>query len=91
MADTKARRAAFTIPAPDPANLAAAMERQEIRAHIRTLKPAERLPFALQSKDQRIVAAAAAASAFNVPKYKSRNLSSDFVMLGLCDLSVVSM
>jgi hypothetical protein len=75
-ADAKARRAAFTVPAPDPTNLAAALERQEIRAHIRTLAPAERLPFALKSKDQRILE-----SVHSAPRAPSGFTEQDFDLL----------
>jgi hypothetical protein len=75
-ADAKARRAAFTVPAPDPTNLAAALERQEIRAHIRALEPTKRLGFALQSNDQRIVE-----SVLSAPRALSGFSEQDFDVL----------
>lgn len=48
-------RAAISVPAPDPSNIAAALERQEIRAMVRAMKPAERMVFLTGTVDERIV------------------------------------
>jgi hypothetical protein len=64
MDEAKRRRAALEIPAPDPANLTAALERQEIRAHINALPAGKRLPFALETNDFRILEAVLSAPRF---------------------------
>ncbi|TGP55774.1 hypothetical protein EN868_11670 [Mesorhizobium sp. M2D.F.Ca.ET.225.01.1.1] len=54
LADAKSRRAALAIPAPDPTNIAAALERQEIRAMVRGMSPNERFAFVTGTADERI-------------------------------------
>ncbi|BCH01254.1 hypothetical protein MesoLj131b_32530 [Mesorhizobium sp. 131-2-5] len=54
-ADAKTARAAMSIAAPDPSNLAAALERQEIRAMVRAMSPNERMSFLMGTVDERIV------------------------------------
>jgi hypothetical protein len=51
------RRAALTIKAVDPTNLSAALERQEIRAWVRTLDVGVRQAVVLATKDVRILEA----------------------------------
>jgi hypothetical protein len=55
--DIKARRDALVIKAVDPANIAAALERQEIRAWLRTLDLNARQSVALTTKDRRVIEA----------------------------------
>jgi hypothetical protein len=57
MDDARRRRAALAMPAPDPTDVVAALDRHAILARISALAPLERLPFALESKDMRIVEA----------------------------------
>jgi hypothetical protein len=52
-----ARRDALVVKAVDPANLAAALERQEIRAWVRQLDPGVRQSVVLGTKDRRILEA----------------------------------
>ncbi|MEI9422215.1 hypothetical protein O7A70_13680 [Mesorhizobium sp. Cs1299R1N1] len=61
LADAKTARAAISIPAPDPSNIAAAMERQEIRAMVKAMKPGERMSFLMGTVDERIADAALSA------------------------------
>jgi hypothetical protein len=53
-AEIKARRDALVVKSVEPANLAAALERQEIRAWIRSLDPGVRQSTVLSSRDRRI-------------------------------------
>ncbi|TGT42622.1 hypothetical protein [Mesorhizobium sp. M8A.F.Ca.ET.165.01.1.1] len=58
LADAKTARAAISVsafPQPDPTNIAAALERQEIRALVRAMKPGERMAFVSANRDERIV------------------------------------
>ncbi|MHC2791936.1 hypothetical protein ACVINZ_000948 [Mesorhizobium jarvisii] len=53
--DAKQARAAISIPAPDPSNIAAALERQEIRAMVRAIDgDSARYAFLTGVKDERI-------------------------------------
>ncbi|WP_095203216.1 hypothetical protein [Mesorhizobium carmichaelinearum] len=57
LASAKQARAAIfasAFPQPDPTNIAAALERQEIRALVRELKPGERMAFISGSRDERV-------------------------------------
>jgi hypothetical protein len=54
LADARKARAAISLPAPDPSNIAAALERQEIRAMVRVMKPAERMSFLTGTVDERV-------------------------------------
>ncbi|MER9169502.1 hypothetical protein NKI12_19390 [Mesorhizobium australicum] len=63
-ADVKTAKAAISIPAPDPSNVAAALERQEIRALVRSMRPAERMGFLMGAVDERIVDAIISAPGF---------------------------
>jgi hypothetical protein len=56
-AEIASRRAALTVKAVDPSNLAAALERQEIRAWVRSLDLTVRQSVVLASKDKRILEA----------------------------------
>src|SRR5207245_2020770 len=76
MADAKARRNTFVLPAPDQSNIAAALERQEIRAYVARLPAAKRLPFALESRDRRIIEAVLSA-----PRALSGFSEADFDLL----------
>src|SRR4051794_24496771 len=51
------RRAAMKIKAVDPSNIAAALERQEIRAYVRGLAPGDRQSLAMTTKDPRLLEA----------------------------------
>ncbi|TPL75117.1 hypothetical protein [Mesorhizobium sp. B2-3-15] len=57
LSDAKQARAAIfasAFPQPDPNNIAAALERQEIRALVREMKPGERMAFISGSRDERV-------------------------------------
>lgn len=54
LAAAKRARSAISIPAPDPSNIAAALERQEIRQMVKGMKPNDRMAFLTGSKDERI-------------------------------------
>jgi hypothetical protein len=56
--EAKQRREAIKVPTPDPANLAAAIERQEIRSFLRGLPIGERNALLVGTKDERILEAA---------------------------------
>jgi hypothetical protein len=56
-AEIKQRRAALTVKPVDPTNVAAALERQEIRAWVRTLDHGVRQSVVLATKDRRILEA----------------------------------
>jgi hypothetical protein len=56
-AEIKSRRDALVVKAVDPTNLAAALERQEIRAWIRSLDVGVRQSVVLASKDRRVLEA----------------------------------
>ena len=63
MQGVESRSMALKRPAPDPANLAAALERQEIRAWLRGLSLEDRTQTALATKDDRIIEAILSAPA----------------------------
>lgn len=57
LADARAARtsiSAAVFPQPDPTNIAAALERQEIRALVRAMKPGERMAFISGNRDERL-------------------------------------
>ncbi|TGP50417.1 hypothetical protein EN873_24950 [bacterium M00.F.Ca.ET.230.01.1.1] len=79
LADSKMARAALSasvFPQPDPTNIAAALERQEIRALVRGMKPAERMAFIGASRDERI-----ADAVFSAPPALSGLLDEQFGQL----------
>ncbi|GAB5426959.1 MAG: hypothetical protein Devi2KO_04180 [Devosia indica] len=57
------QRRALSLPAPDPTDVVAAMERQEIRAMIRGMDSSKRVGFVLGTKDDRILSAILSAPA----------------------------
>jgi hypothetical protein len=57
MQEIERRTRALSLPAPDPANTAAALERQEIRAMLRAMPLAERSDLVFKTKDERIIEA----------------------------------
>ncbi|MER9167688.1 hypothetical protein NKI12_09935 [Mesorhizobium australicum] len=64
MAHARKARQAFSIPAPDPSNIAGALERQEIRAMLKTMAPSERLKLLIgKAVDERIADAVLTAPA----------------------------
>ncbi|TIT36188.1 MAG: hypothetical protein E5W65_10515 [Mesorhizobium sp.] len=79
LSDAKAARAALSasvFPHPDSTNIAAALERQEIRALVRGMKPAERMAFIGASRDERI-----ADAVFSAPPALSGLLDEQFGQL----------
>lgn len=71
--DADRRLKELAMPAPDPNTW---HERRELRDHIKTLPPHERLPFVLKSKDQRFVEAV-----LSMPAALSGFTDSDFEVL----------
>lgn len=57
MQDIDRRTRSLSLPAPDPANIAAALERQEIRAMLRAMPLLERSQLVFDTKDNRIIEA----------------------------------
>lgn len=60
-AEAKTRRAAMKVKEPDPANLAGAIQQQEIRSWLRSLEPIERARVLTATDDLRILEAALSA------------------------------
>ncbi|WP_127143182.1 hypothetical protein [Pelagibacterium montanilacus] len=57
------QRRDVSVPAPDPANIAAALERQEIRAMVREMTGGQRMGYLIGNKDERILDAVLTAPA----------------------------
>jgi hypothetical protein len=63
LAAAKRARASISFTAPDPSNITAALERQEIRAMVKGMKLGERMAFLTGNKDERIADAVLSAPA----------------------------